>query len=92
MNALNSFTFRPVSSMGLSLVPEGSKNLQKLSVLTLPGYRPTSSSSLFDCPHDCFERDKHTHVEEEKEMEDLNDFARVVQQELDAALNNLDNM
>merc|ERR1719220_1753222 len=88
----SSFGSRPVSSMGLSLVPEGSKNLQKLSVLTLPGYRPTSSSSLFDCPHDCFERDKHTHVEEEKEMEDLNDFARVVQQELDAALNNLDNM
>ena len=86
-------TFRPVSSMGVNVFPNGHRDMQKLSVQTLPGYRIASSSSLFDCPHDCFaERAEHTHLEEEAEMDNLNQFARVVQEELEQALHSLDHM
>ena len=79
--------------MAVNVFPNGHRDMQKLSVQTLPGYRIASSSSLFDCPHDCFaERAEHTHLEEEAEMDNLNQFARVVQEELEQALHSLDHM
>ena len=85
--------FRPVSSMGLSLVPEGPRDLQKLSVQTLPGLRPSSSSSLFDCPHECFAGpSQHNLLEEVEEERTLGDFARTVRLELEEARSYLDKM
>ena len=88
--ASNSLIFRPVSSLGLSLAPPGPKDLAKLSVQILPGstggprpqtlagHRPSSSTSLFHCPHDCFpEEGDILHREEGDHLQHL---AREVQQ------------
>ena len=91
--APNSLVSRPVSSLGLSLglslAPPGPRDLSQLSVQTLPGstsgqrpqtlagHRPSSSTSLFHCPHDCFtEEGDHLH----REGEHLDHLAREVQQ------------
>ena len=75
----NSFTqsslFRPVSSMEHS----EEKN-KKMSSTTLPLFR--SSSSLFQCPHDCF-------VEENTDGEDMRSLAVIVQQQIGDRIDSL---
>ena len=75
----NSFTqsslFRPVSSMEHSQ----EKN-KKVSSTTLPLFR--SSSSLFQCPHDCF-------VEENTDGEDMRSLAVIVQQQIGDRIDSL---
>ena len=68
---------RPASSLG---VPQSSNTSQKMSVATLPYFR--SSSSLFQCAHDCF-------IEENTTEEELSSIAVLVQQQLEEALANL---
>lgn len=71
---------RPVSSLGVDHSQESSK---KMSTTTLPLFR--SSSSLFQCAHDCF-------IEENTAEEELSSLAVLVQQQLEEALGSLDKM
>ena len=54
---------------------------KKMSSTTLPLFR--SSSSLFQCPHDCF-------VEENTAGEDMRSLAVIVQQQIGDKIDNLD--
>ena len=72
--------YRPVSSLGVIQSPDGH---QKMSAATLPHFR--SSSSLFQCAHDCF-------VEENTAEEELSSLAVLVQTQLEEALGSLDKM
>ena len=69
---------RPVSSL-----EQTEERNKKVSTITLPLIR--SSSSLFQCPHDCF-------VEENKDEEELSSLAVLVHQQLEEALGSLDRM
>ena len=71
---------RPASSLGTDQAQESTK---KMSSTTLPLFR--SSSSLFQCAHDCF-------VEEDTAEEELSSLALLVQQQLEEALGSLDKM
>ena len=54
---------------------------KKVSTTTLPLFR--SSSSLFQCPHDCF-------VEENTDGEDMRSLAVIVQQQIGDKIDTLD--
>ena len=71
---------RPASSLGGDQAQESTRNM---STTTLPLF--SSSSSLFQCAHDCF-------VEENTAEEELSSLALLVQQQLEEALGSLDKM
>ena len=54
---------------------------KKVSTTTLPLFR--SSSSLFQCPHDCF-------VEDNTDGEDMRSLAVIVQQQIGDRIDTLD--